>query len=102
MYIELIESVEEKLKRVIKANLDESIKENKLSDVRGACGVSSHLSKASGALHSGLGLKEEGLQVYISHYVQELFKAEVEIVDALLAVFIEKSKAAGQAKRRGR
>eukprot|EP01118_Nematostelium_gracile_P001246 TRINITY_DN11309_c0_g1_i1.p1 TRINITY_DN11309_c0_g1~~TRINITY_DN11309_c0_g1_i1.p1 ORF type:complete len:686 (-),score=149.25 TRINITY_DN11309_c0_g1_i1:20-2077(-) len=81
VYIELIESVEEKLKTVIKQNLDESISKHQLIDV-----------ERFSALYSGLGMKEEGLQIYVSQYVEELVANEVELVNALLNVFIEKSK----------
>ena len=41
-------------------------------------------------------MKEEGLQIYLTHYIEELVKNEAEIVMALLNVFLEKCKPEAQ------
>lgn len=78
VYIELIESVEEKLKRTIQSKLDQALKENNLNEIG-----------RFSALHSGLGMKDVGLGIYLKQYIEELIKNEGNRVIALLEVHIQ-------------
>jgi hypothetical protein len=60
--------------------------------LRGRKEIMRLISNRFSALHSGLGMKEEGLEIFISQYIEELLKSESEIVWALLQTYLEKCK----------
>src|SRR4051812_35634203 len=81
VYIEMLEYVEQKLKNVINKRKDIAVKEEKLSDI-----------ERFSALYSGLGMREEGLTTFKTHYLEKMIKIEAETILELLASFLAKMK----------
>eukprot|EP01119_Soliformovum_irregulare_P019718 TRINITY_DN6305_c1_g2_i2.p1 TRINITY_DN6305_c1_g2~~TRINITY_DN6305_c1_g2_i2.p1 ORF type:complete len:656 (+),score=188.46 TRINITY_DN6305_c1_g2_i2:101-1969(+) len=78
VYIELIESVEEKLKRLVRAKLDAAMENKNLSEIERFC-----------ALHAGLGMNDEAIPIYRTQYIEEIIKSEGILTMDLLNAYIE-------------